>query len=85
LKQKSANLVFAIGDLLTSGMEVVSPSWYSLLVIYYLAGWKWFLQFIDVRLGSQRFERMIKEYMDEREELVEGIFAQIWQNLGKNL
>jgi len=28
---------------------------------------------------------MIKEYMDEREELVEGIFSQIWQNLGKNL
>lgn len=31
-----------------------------------LAGWKWFLQFIDGRLGSQRFERMINEYMAER-------------------
>lgn len=32
-----------------------------------LAGWKWFLHFIDGRLGSQRFERMISEYMRERE------------------
>lgn len=32
-----------------------------------LAGWKWFLQFIDGRLGSQRFERMIDEYMKERQ------------------
>jgi len=32
-----------------------------------LAGWKWFLYFIDGRLGSQRFERMISEYMRERE------------------
>lgn len=32
-----------------------------------LAGWKWFLHFIDGRLGSQRFERMISEYMAERE------------------
>ena len=31
-----------------------------------LAGWKWFLHFIDGRLGSQRFERMINEYMAER-------------------
>lgn len=31
-----------------------------------LAGWKWFLQVIDNRLGSQRFERMISEYMSER-------------------
>jgi len=31
-----------------------------------LAGWKWFLHFIDGRLGSQRFERMISEYMAER-------------------
>lgn len=29
-------------------------------------GWKWFLQLIDRRLGSQRFERMINEYMAER-------------------
>ena len=32
-----------------------------------LAGWKWFLHFIDGRLGSPRFERMISEYMRERE------------------
>ena len=32
-----------------------------------LAGWKWFLHFIDGRLGSQRFERMVSEYMRERE------------------
>ena len=32
-----------------------------------LAGWKWLLHFIDVRLGSQRFERMISEYMGQRE------------------
>ena len=31
-----------------------------------LAGWKWFLHFIDGRLGNQRFERMISEYMAER-------------------
>ena len=31
-----------------------------------LAGWKWFLQFIDARLGPHRFELMIKEYMNER-------------------
>ncbi len=31
-----------------------------------LAGWKWFLHFIDGRLGTQRFERMINEYMAER-------------------
>jgi len=31
-----------------------------------LAGWKWFLQFIDGRLGSQRFELMINQYMEER-------------------
>ena len=31
-----------------------------------LAGWKWFLHFIDGRLGSQRFERMINEYMTKR-------------------
>jgi hypothetical protein len=32
-----------------------------------LAGWKWFLQFMDGRLGSQTFERVINEYMKERE------------------
>ncbi len=31
-----------------------------------LAGWKWFLHFIEGRLGSQKFERMISEYMKER-------------------
>lgn len=31
-----------------------------------LAGWKWFLQFIDNRLGSKRFEQMIDEYMKDR-------------------
>ena len=31
-----------------------------------LAGWKWFLLFIDGRLGKQGFERMINEYMAER-------------------
>jgi hypothetical protein len=31
-----------------------------------LAGWKWFLQIIDSRLGNQRFERLVKEYMSER-------------------
>ena len=32
-----------------------------------LAGWKWFLHFIDSRLGSQRFERLVNEYMRERQ------------------
>jgi hypothetical protein len=32
-----------------------------------LAGWKWFLHFIDGRLGSQGFERLIREYMSERQ------------------
>jgi hypothetical protein len=31
-----------------------------------LAGWKWFLHFIDSRLGSQRFESLVSEYMSER-------------------
>ena len=31
-----------------------------------LAGWKWFLHFIDGRLGSQGFERLVNEYMSER-------------------
>lgn len=31
-----------------------------------LAGWKWFLHFIDSRLGSQTFERLVSEYMSER-------------------
>jgi len=31
-----------------------------------LAGWKWFLHFIDSRLGSQGFERLVSEYMSER-------------------
>ncbi len=31
-----------------------------------LAGWKWFLHFIDERLGSERFERLVTEYMAER-------------------
>ena len=31
-----------------------------------LAGWKWFLHFIDSRLGSQGFERLVNEYMSER-------------------
>ncbi|MBM3120188.1 MAG: hypothetical protein FJ006_11710 [Chloroflexi bacterium] len=32
-----------------------------------LAGWKWFLHFIDTRLGSNGFERLITEYMSERQ------------------
>ena len=31
-----------------------------------LAGWKWFLHFIDSRLGNQRFNRLVNEYMSER-------------------
>lgn len=31
-----------------------------------LAGWKWFLHLIDGRLGSERFERMVSEYMSEQ-------------------
>ena len=31
-----------------------------------LAGWKWFLHFIDSRLGSQGFEHLVNEYMSER-------------------
>lgn len=34
-----------------------------------LAGWKWFLQFIDNRLGGERFEQMIDEYMKERQKI----------------
>ncbi len=33
---------------------------------YELAGWKWFLNFIDTRLGNKRFERLINQYMTER-------------------
>jgi len=32
-----------------------------------LAGWKWFLHFIDSRLGNERFERLVSEYMSERQ------------------
>lgn len=32
-----------------------------------LAGWKWFLHFIDNRLGNQRFDRLVNEYMLERQ------------------
>jgi len=35
-----------------------------------LVGWKWFLHFIDGRLGSQRFERMVSDYMSERKKEV---------------
>jgi len=31
-----------------------------------LAGWKWFLRIIDSRLGNQRFEHLVREYMSER-------------------
>jgi len=31
-----------------------------------VAGWKWFLHFIDQRLGSEAFERLINDYMSER-------------------
>jgi len=31
-----------------------------------LAGWKWFLHFIDNRLGNQGFDRLVNEYMSER-------------------
>lgn len=34
-----------------------------------LAGWKWFLHFIDNRLGSEQFTRLVKEYMVERENI----------------
>ena len=34
-----------------------------------LAGWKWFLHFVDSRLGNERFKDMINEYMKEREKL----------------
>lgn len=32
-----------------------------------LAGWKWFLHFIDNRLGNQGFDRLVNEYMSERQ------------------
>ena len=32
-----------------------------------LAGWKWFLHFIDSRLGNQGFDRLVNEYMSERQ------------------
>ena len=32
-----------------------------------LAGWKWFLNFIDNRLGNQGFDRLVNEYMSERQ------------------
>ena len=31
-----------------------------------LSGWKWFLQFMEGRLGSERFEFMVQQYMEER-------------------
>ena len=31
-----------------------------------LAGWKWFLQFMEDRLSSERFELMVEQYMEER-------------------
>ena len=35
-----------------------------------LAGWKWFLHFIDERLGEERFKRLVAEYMAERQNSV---------------
>lgn len=32
-----------------------------------LAGWKWFLHFIDERLGKERFEKLVDQYMSERQ------------------
>ena len=32
-----------------------------------LAGWKWFLQFMEEELGSSKFEYVVKEYMRDRE------------------
>jgi hypothetical protein len=32
-----------------------------------VAGWKWFLHFIDNRLGNQGFDRLVNEYMSERQ------------------
>jgi len=32
-----------------------------------LAGWKWFLHFIDSRLGREMFDKLIEEYCLERE------------------
>lgn len=34
-----------------------------------LAGWKWFLHFIDQRLGNDRFEHLVREYMAERKNI----------------
>jgi len=33
-----------------------------------LEGWKWFLHFIDDRLGSDRFELLVSEYMLKRKD-----------------
>lgn len=35
-----------------------------------LAGWKWFLHFIDDRLGGNRFEQLVDEYMSERKSTI---------------
>ncbi len=32
-----------------------------------LAGWKWFLHFIEDRLGNQRFKQLVDDYMRERQ------------------
>lgn len=34
-----------------------------------LAGWKWFLHFIDERLGKERFKRLVDQYMAERQNI----------------
>ena len=36
-----------------------------------LAGWKWFLHFIDNRLGSEQFTRLVEEYMLERKNIAD--------------
>ena len=35
-----------------------------------LAGWKWFFRLVESQLGSPKFERLIREYMSERERIV---------------
>jgi hypothetical protein len=35
-----------------------------------LAGWEWFLHYLDKRLGDQKFEYLVTTYMKERKKLL---------------
>jgi hypothetical protein len=42
-----------------------------------LAGWKWFFNYLDQRLGDQRFEYLVNAYMRERKKTLAAPAAEV--------